>query len=548
MPKVLISDKLSLKAEKIFIERGIEVDVITGLEKDELIKIIDKYDGLAIRSSTKVTQKVLDAASNLKVVGRAGIGVDNVDIPYATSKGVAVMNTPFGNAITTAEHTISLIMSLVRNIPQANESTHQGKWEKSKYMGTEITGKTLGVIGCGNIGSIVADRALGLKMKVLAFDPFLTEEKALDLKVKKVDLEELLSFSDIITLHVPMTDQTANIINKDTLEKCKDGVRIVNCARGGLVDEKALKRFIEKGKVAGAAIDVYEIEPAKESIFFDMEEVICTPHLGASTLEAQENVALQVADQMSDFLTTGAVSNAINMPSISASEAPILKPFTKVAEQLGLFVGQLMPSDYHEISIDYVGDVSNYNCAPITSAAVAGILNASFPDINMVSAPSIAKDKGIAITETKKDEYSAYESYIRITLLSKNDSFSIGGTTFSDGKPRIVQINKINLEAELMTNMLYVTNNDVPGLIGSLGNILGDEGINIASFNLGRTAPLKEAMALIGIDNPVNDNVISEVKKLESVVHVKSLNFNICLLYTSPSPRDLSTSRMPSSA
>ena len=527
MPKVLISDKLSLKAEKIFIERGIEVDVITGLEKDELIKIIDKYHGLAIRSSTKVTQKVLDAASNLKVVGRAGIGVDNVDIPYATSKGVAVMNTPFGNAITTAEHTISLIMSLVRNIPQANESTHQGKWEKSKYMGTEITGKTLGVIGCGNIGSIVADRALGLKMKVLAFDPFLTEEKALDLKVKKVDLEELLSFSDIITLHVPMTDQTANIINKDTLEKCKDGVRIVNCARGGLVDEKALKRFIEKGKVAGAAIDVYEIEPAKESIFFDMEEVICTPHLAASTLEAQENVALQVADQMSDFLTTGAVSNAINMPSISASEAPILKPFTKVAEQLGLFVGQLMPSDYHEISIDYVGDVSNYNCAPITSAAVAGILNASFPDINMVSAPSIAKDKGIAITETKKDEYSAYESYIRITLLSKNDSFSIGGTTFSDGKPRIVQINKINLEAELMTNMLYVTNNDVPGLIGSLGNILGDEGINIASFNLGRTAPLKEAMALIGIDNPVNDKVISEVKKLESVVHVKSLNFNI---------------------
>ena len=527
MPKVLISDKLSLKAEKIFIERGIEVDVITGLEKDELIKIIDKYHGLAIRSSTKVTQKVLDAASNLKVVGRAGIGVDNVDIPYATSKGVAVMNTPFGNAITTAEHTISLIMSLVRNIPQANESTHQGKWEKSKYMGTEITGKTLGVIGCGNIGSIVADRALGLKMKVLAFDPFLTEEKALDLKVKKVDLEELLSFSDIITLHVPMTDQTANIINKDTLEKCKDGVRIVNCARGGLVDEKALKRFIEKGKVAGAAIDVYEIEPAKESIFFDMEEVICTPHLGASTIEAQENVALQVADQMSDFLTTGAVSNAINMPSISASEAPILKPFTKVAEQLGLFVGQLMPSDYHEISIDYVGDVSNYNCAPITSAAVAGILNASFPDINMVSAPSIAKDKGIAITETKKDEYSAYESYIRITLLSKNDSFSIGGTTFSDGKPRIVQINKINLEAELMTNMLYVSNNDVPGLIGSLGNILGDEGINIASFNLGRTAPLKEAMALIGIDNPVNDKVISEVKKLESVVHVKSLNFNI---------------------
>ena len=527
MPKVLISDKLSPKAEKIFTERGIEVDVITGLEKDELIKIIAKYDGLAIRSSTKVTQKVLDAASNLKVVGRAGIGVDNVDIPYATSKGVAVMNTPFGNAITTAEHAISLIMSLVRNIPQANESTHGGKWEKSKYMGTEITGKTLGLIGCGNIGSIVADRALGLKMKVLAYDPFLTEEKALELQVRKVELDELLSSSDIITLHVPMTDQTANIINKDSLEKCKDGVRIVNCARGGLVDEKALKKYIENGKVSGAAIDVFELEPATDSIFFGMEEVICTPHLGASTLEAQENVALQVADQMSDFLTTGAVLNAINMPSISASEAPVLKPFTKVSEQLGLFVGQLMPSDYHEISIDYVGDVSNYNCSPITSAAVAGILNASFPDINMVSAPSIARDKGIAITETKKDEYSAYESYIRINLLSKKETFSIGGTTFSDGKPRIVQINGINLEAELMANMLYVTNNDVPGLIGSLGNILGNEGINIASFNLGRTAPLKDAMALIGIDSPVNEKVISEVKKLDSVVNVKSLNFNI---------------------
>ena len=305
MPKVLISDKLSPKAEKIFTERGIEVDVITGLERDELIKIIAKYDGLAIRSSTKVTQKVLDAASNLKVVGRAGIGVDNVDIPYATSKGVAVMNTPFGNAITTAEHAISLIMSLVRNIPQANESTHGGKWEKSKYMGTEITGKTLGLIGCGNIGSIVADRALGLKMKVLAYDPFLTEEKAVELQVRKVEFDELLSSSDIITLHVPMTDQTANIINKDSLEKCKDGVRIVNCARGGLVDEKALKKYIENGKVSGAAIDVFEVEPATDSIFFGMEEVICTPHLGASTLEAQENVALQVADQMSDFLTTG---------------------------------------------------------------------------------------------------------------------------------------------------------------------------------------------------------------------------------------------------
>ena len=527
MPKVLISDKLSSKAEKIFLDRGIEVDVITGLERDDLIKIINKYDGLAIRSSTKVTEKVLESADNLKVVGRAGIGVDNVDIPFATSRGVAVMNTPFGNAITTAEHAISLIMSLVRNIPQANQSTHLGSWEKSKYIGTEITGKTLGIIGCGNIGSIVSDRALGLKMKVIAYDPFLTKEKALEIKVKKVELDELLKLSDIITLHVPLTDQTSNIINDKSLKACKDGVFIINCARGGLINEKDLKESLNSGKVAGAAIDVYEVEPAKESIFFGMENVVCTPHLGASTLEAQENVALQVADQMSDFLLTGAVSNAINMPSISASEAPILKPFAKVSEQLGLFAGQLMPSDFDEIAIDYVGNVSDYNCSPITAAAVAGILSSTLPDINMVSAPSIARDKGIAITETKKDEHSAYESYIRITLTSKKEKFSIGGTTFSDGNPRIVQINGINLEAGLMQNMLYVTNKDVPGLIGSLGNILGDEEINIASFNLGRTGPLEDAIALIGVDKPVSEKVIKEVEKLKSVVQVKCLNFKI---------------------
>ena len=527
MPKVLISDKLSSKAEKIFLDRGIEVDVITGLERDDLIKIINKYDGLAIRSSTKVTEKVLESADNLKVVGRAGIGVDNVDIPFATSRGVAVMNTPFGNAITTAEHAISLIMSLVRNIPQANQSTHLGSWEKSKYIGTEITGKTLGIIGCGNIGSIVSDRALGLKMKVIAYDPFLTKEKALEIKVKKVELDELLKLSDIITLHVPLTDQTSNIINDKSLKACKDGVFIINCARGGLINEKDLKESLNSGKVAGAAIDVYEVEPAKESIFFGMENVVCTPHLGASTLEAQENVALQVADQMSDFLLTGAVSNAINMPSISASEAPILKPFAKVSEQLGLFAGQLMPSDFDEIAIDYVGNVSDYNCSPITAAAVAGILSSTLPDINMVSAPSIARDKGIAITETKKDEHSAYESYIRITLTSKKEKFSIGGTTFSDGNPRIVQINGINLEAGLMQNMLYVTNKDVPGLIGSLGKILGDEEINIASFNLGRTGPLEDAIALIGVDKPVSEKVIKEVEKLKSVVQVKCLNFKI---------------------
>ena len=527
MPKVLIADKMSEKAKEIFVEKGLDVDVKTGLDKDELISIAEKYDGIVVRSSTKITEKVLKKASNLKIVGRAGIGVDNIDVDSATENGVVVMNTPFGNAITTAEHAIALILGLMRNLPQANISTHEGKWEKSKYMGQEVTGKVLGIIGCGNIGSIVADRAKGLRMRVLSYDPFLTPERANILGVKKVELDELLQKSDIISLHVPMTEQTKNILNKDTLKKCKKGVKIINCARGGLIDEEALVKAIENGIVDGAAIDVYEVEPAKESILFGNDKIICTPHLGASTIEAQENVAIQIAEQMSDYLIEGAVTNALNMPSISADEAPILSPFVKLAEQLGLFAGQLMLANFDKIEIEYVGVISDFNCAPITSAAIAGVLKPSLSDINMVSAPSIAKNKGLTISEVKRDESSAYESYIKVTLHSKKDNFSIGGTVFSDGNPRIVQINGINLEAELNRNMLYVTNKDVPGLIGHLGSILGDEGINIASFNLGRNAPLKDAMALIGVDTEINAKVIENVKKLDSIVTVNSLIFNI---------------------
>ena len=527
MPKVLIADKMSKKAEKTFSEKGLDVDVKTGLEKDELLSIIGKYDGVVVRSSTKITEKVLKQAENLKIVGRAGIGVDNIDVDSATANGVVVMNTPFGNAITTAEHAIALMLGLMRNLPQANASTHDGKWEKSKYMGQEVTGKVLGIIGCGNIGSIVADRAKGLRMRVISYDPFLTPERANILGIKKVELDELLLQADIISLHVPMTEQTKNILNKKTLGKCKKGVRIINCARGGLIDEKALIDAIEDGIVDGAAIDVYEVEPAKESILFGNDKIICTPHLGASTLEAQENVAIQIAEQMSDYLIEGAVTNALNMPSISADEAPILGPFVKLSEQLGLFAGQLMLSNFNKIEIEYVGTISDFNCAPITAAAVSGILKPSLSDINMVSAPSIAREKGITISEVKKDESSAYESYIKVTLGTKKDSFSIGGTVFSDGNPRIVQINGINLEAELNRNMLYVTNKDLPGLIGHLGSILGDEGINIASFNLGRNAPLKDAMALIGVDSEINSNVMKNVKKLESIVTVNNLIFNI---------------------
>src|ERR1700730_11130437 len=341
--KVLISDALSPAAVAIFKDRGLEVDFKPNLGKDKekLAEAINGFDGLAIRSATKVTAKMLERAQNLKVIGRAGIGVDNVDIPAATARGIIVMNRPFGNSITTAEHAITLMLSLARQIPEADASTRAGKWEKNKFLGVEIFGKTLGVIGCGNIGSIVADRALGMKMEVIAYDPFPSDERAIDIGVEKVDLEDLLRRADFITLHTPLTDKTRNIINADSLKLTKKGLRLVNCARGGLVDEAALYAALKSGHIAGAALDVFATEPASESPLFALPNVVCTPHLGASTTEAQENVALQIAEQMSDYLIRGAITNALNFPSISAEEAPKLKPFVALAEKLGSFAGQL---------------------------------------------------------------------------------------------------------------------------------------------------------------------------------------------------------------
>lgn len=525
MPKVLIADKMSPRAAEIFKERGVEVDVITGLERDELIKIIDQYDGLAVRSLTKATPPVLEAATNMKVIGRAGIGVDNIDLPTATAKGIVVMNTPFGNSITTAEHAIAMMFALARDIPEANASTHAGKWEKSRFMGVELTGKTLGVIGCGNIGSIAASRGVGLKMKVIAFDPFLTPERALEIGVEKVELDEVLKRADFITLHTPLTDKTRNIINAEALAKCKKGVRIINCARGGLIDEKALKEALESGQVGGVALDVFEEEPAKENPLFGMENVICTPHLGASTAEAQENVALQVAEQMADFLMTGAVNNAINMPSISAEDAPRLRPYVALAEQLGMFAGQLTESAIEGVEIEYVGEVSELNVAPLTSAIVAGLLRPLLSDVNMVSAPAMAKERGISVSEVKRDSKGAFDSYIRLSLKTERQQRSVAGTVFSDGKPRIIQVKGININAELAPRVLYITNTDAPGFIGSLGTVLGAHGINIASFHLGREKPGGDAVSLVNIDNEASKDVLKEIEELKQVMQVKQLFF-----------------------
>ena len=527
MPKVLISDALSPAAVQIFKDRGIEVDFqpALGKDKEKLAELIGHYDGLAIRSATKVSPKMLEKAKNLKVIGRAGIGVDNVDIPAATARGIIVMNTPFGNSITTAEHAITLMLAIAREIPQADASTQAGKWEKNRFMGVEITGKTLGVIGCGNIGSIVAERALGLKMKVIAFDPFLSPERAVDLGVEKIDLDELFKRSDFITLHTPLTEKTRNIIDAAAIAKMRKGVRIINCARGGLVDEQALRAALESGHVAGAAFDVFVTEPATENVLFGHPNVVCTPHLGASTSEAQENVALQVAEQMSEYLLRGAITNAVNFPSISAEEAPKLKPFIALAEKLGSFAGQLTETGLAKVQIAYEGAVAQMNTKALTSSALAGLLRPMLGDVNTVSAPVVAKERGIIVEEVTREMPEDYESLITVKVTTERQSRHVSGTVFADGRPRIVNIKGIRMDAEFGPSMVYITNLDKPGFIGKFSSTMGEAGINIATFHVGRDKPGGDAVALIEIDGEMPPAVLEKVRALPQVKLAKPLKF-----------------------
>ncbi len=526
-PKVLVSDKLSETAVQIFRDRGIDVTFEPDLGKDKaaLLRAIPEYDGLAIRSATKVTEKLLANAPRLKVIGRAGIGVDNVDINAASRRGVIVMNTPFGNSITTAEHAIALMLALARQIPEANASTHAGKWEKSRFMGVEVTGKTLGIIGAGNIGSIVAERALGLKMKVLAYDPFLSEERADKLGVTKVALDDLLANADFITFHVPLTDKTRGMLSAEAIAKLKPGVRIINCARGGLVDEEALAEALKSGHVAGAAFDVFASEPATDSPLFGLPNVVVTPHLGASTREAQENVAVQVAEQMSDYLLTGAVTNALNMPSVTAEEARVMGPWLKLSGHLGAFVGQLTDEPIKAINILYDGTVAEMNTEALNAAALAGIMKATNPDVNMVSAPVMARERGIQLSTTRQEKTGVFEAYMKLTVVTDRRERSIAGTVFSDGKPRFIQIKGINIDAEVGPHMLYTTNRDVPGIIGTLGRVLGEGGVNIANFTLGRKEAGGDAIALLYVDEPVPDHVRKALCETGLFQQVKPLEF-----------------------
>ncbi len=524
MPKVLISDKMSPKAAAIFKEKGVEVDVITGQSPEELKKIIGKYDGLAIRSSTKVTADIMSAATNLKVIGRAGIGVDNVDVASATARGIVVMNTPFGNSITTAEHAIAMMFAVARQLPEASNSTHAGKWEKNKFMGTELAFKTLGLIGCGNIGSIVADRAHGLKMKVVAFDPFLTPERAKDMNVEKVDLETLFKRADFITLHTPLTDNTRNMLDAGAFKKMKKGVYIVNCARGGLIVESDLKAAIESGQVAGAGLDVFEEEPATKNPLFGLEQVVCTPHLGASTSEAQENVAIQVAEQLSDYLLNGTITNAVNIPSVSAEEAAKLRPYIALGEQIGSFSGQIGETGLKKVTIEYAGAAAKLNTKPISAAMLKGLLSPMIENVNLVNAPVLAKERGIEVTEITREHSENYQTVITLTVETERQTRSLSGTLF-DNKPRIVGINGMILEASLAPMMLYVNNEDKPGMIGNIGKLLGDAGVNIANFHLGRNEARNDAIALVEVDSDVSEKTLAALAKLPSVKQVKLLSF-----------------------
>jgi len=523
-PRVLIADSLSPAAVEIFRHRGVDADVKVGLTKEELLAVIGDYDGLAVRSATKATKEVIAAAGRLKVIGRAGIGVDNVDIPAATAAGIVVMNTPFGNSITTAEHAIAMMFALARQLPAADVSTQAGKWEKNRFMGVELYAKTLGLIGAGNIGSIVADRANGLKMKVVAYDPFLSPERAVEIGVEKVELPELLARADIISLHTPLTDKTRNILSAEALAATKKGVLIVNCARGGLVDEEALRKGLDDGHIGGAGFDVFIEEPAKANVLFGAPGFVATPHLGASTSEAQENVALQVAEQMSDYLLTGAVSNALNSPSVTADEAPKLKPYIALAERLGSFAGQMVDVGLKGVDVAFEGEVAGLNVRPLAAAALAGVMRPMLAEINMVSAPAVARERGVTVSESRQDHSPIYENLMRITVQTEMGRRSFAGTVVA-GAPRIVEVKGMDLESAFAPAMLYVNNLDKPGFIGALGALLSEAGVNIATFNLGRVAAGDDAIALVGVDQAPDDALIAKIRALPHVKEARALRF-----------------------
>ena len=525
MYKVLIADKLNKEAVSIFSNNGIQTIIKTGLDVKSLIQELKDCNGLVVRSATKVTKEIIEASKKLSVIGRAGIGVDNIDIQTATNNGKIVMNAPFGNSITTAEHAITLILCTARQIPYADRTTHEGKWEKSSIKGIEVSGKILGIIGCGNIGSIVAQRALGLHFKVIAYDPFLQDKKAKEIGVEKVDLNELFKKSDFITLHTPLNEKTKNIINNESFKIMKKGIRIINCARGGLIDEIALKKNLENEHVASAALDVFIEEPPKNNPLLGTKNLILTPHLGAATAEAQEKVAIQIAEQISNYLKTGAISNAVNTFSLTAKEYSTLKPYLKLANLLGSFAGQLTENPIKSVQVEFEGQTANINSQPILQTIIFALLKPTVDSVNLINSSIVAKSKSIEISSVNHQRESEYQSLIRLIITTEKQTRSVCGTLFG-GEPRIVEIKGIRINAELSKHNLYISNEDKPGFIRDLSKILADKNINIASFHLGRDTAEGKAIALISIDSKIDNDILKKIKTLPLIIQAKYLEFN----------------------
>lgn len=522
MKRVLVSDAMAPEVAEILGNApGIKVDVKTGMKPDELKAVIKDYDALIVRSSTKVTAEIIEAAARLSAVGRAGAGVDNIDIPAASKRGIVVMNTPGGNTVTTAEHAIAMMVSLARKIPQATASMKAGLWEKSKFMGNEYCNKTLGIIGLGRVGAVVADRAMGLKMNVIAHDPFISPEVAEQMGVKLVSLDELYAHSDFITVHSPLSQETKNLVNADAFAKMKQGVFLIHCARGGIVNEKALYDALKSGKVAGAAIDVFEEEPTHNMDLIGLPNVICTPHLGASTDEAQTNVAIAIAHQIAAYFATGEIKGAVNFPSVSADVMAVIRPFLDLAEKLGTFQAQLLTGALQEVTIEYSGELLNHNVVPITVSLIKGLLEPILTEtVNFINAPVIARERGIRIIEVKSSETKDYTNMIDLTVKTSKEISRTAGAVFGKNDLRIVRVNEFSVEIVPEGYMLAVSNEDTPGVIGNLGTTLGGNKVNIARLHLSRDAQARKALVVLNTDSPVASDVLDKLRKLPHVVSV----------------------------
>ncbi len=524
--KVLVLDNMAEVGVQVLREApGIEVDVEAGLSAEQLKEKVGQYHGMAIRGATKVTADVIARADNLRVVGRAGAGLDNVDIPSATKRGIVVMNTPGGNSITTAEHTISMMMALARNIPQAHASMKEGKWEKKKFGGTEICNKTLGVIGLGKVGSIVADRAVGLGMRVIGYDPFLSEDQAKQMGLRLGSLDEVFKEADFITLHVPLNDDTRGLIGTRNIEKMKTGVRIINCARGPVINEEDLAQAVESGKVAGVALDVYPVEPPENRRLIGLDKVICTPHLGASTKEAQENVAVAVAQQIRDYLVDGAIRNAVNAPAVSGEALLTLKPYLDLSQRLGLFMGQMIQSGIKTVEAQYSGDVAEMDFAPMTTSFLMGMLKPALrDDVNLVNAPAAAKERGITVSETKVSKSEDFMSLLRYRVVTERREHLVEGTLFGRCEPRMVRYNTFRGEFDPSGDLLLIGAVDKPGVIGNVGSALGKRQINISHFQFARASEGGEALLFLNTDSRADDAALQALAALENISSVRRLS------------------------